>query len=53
MHGVASSRFWRLRMSKEVHTRTHADATLSPEAKAELAAELAEELAEADEDAGE
>jgi integrase/recombinase XerD len=37
-----------IRMLKEVHTRTHPSATLSPEARAELEAELA---AEADEDA--
>jgi integrase/recombinase XerD len=37
-----------IRMLKEVHTRTHPGATLSPEAAAEIEAELA---AEADEDA--
>ena len=35
-----------IRMLKEVHTRTHPAATLSPEARAELGAELAEEEAE-------
>jgi integrase/recombinase XerD len=35
-----------IRMLKEVHTRTHPGATLSPEARAELSAELAEEEAE-------
>lgn len=35
-----------IRMLKEVHTRTHPAATLSPEARAEIDAELAEEAAE-------
>jgi integrase/recombinase XerD len=35
-----------IRTLKEVHTRTHPAATLSPSARAELAAELAEEAAE-------
>jgi len=35
-----------IRMLKEVHTRTHPAATLSPEAKAELDAELADEADE-------
>ena len=37
-----------IRMLKEVHTRTHPGATLSPEARAELDAELAGEAAEDD-----
>jgi integrase/recombinase XerD len=39
-----------IRMLKEVHTRTHPGANLSPEARAEIEAELADEAAE-DEDA--
>jgi integrase/recombinase XerD len=35
-----------IKMLKEVHTRTHPGATLSPEARAEIDAELAEEAAE-------
>ena len=35
-----------IRMLKEVHTRTHPAATLSPEARAEIEAELADEEAE-------
>lgn len=37
-----------IRTLKEVHTRTHPGATLSPESRAELEAELAAEAAEDD-----
>jgi len=42
-----------IRMLKEVHTRTHPGATLSPQAAAEIDAELAEEAAEAADDGAE